>query len=201
MRIYLLRHEERDLSDPTFYSSLTDKGLDLSNKLKYTLDGLEIDIIFSSPFKRTLQTVKPFCDMTGTLVNIEYALYEKIVNHTKSKKIFDKDDFKMDLIERDEEYYLKNTDYVSFYNLEDIEFDDDGLKRSYQFLHHIISLYKETDYNILFVTHSAIMKNMINSDNFITPPMGGIVMIYDKQRILHKKINYVDKSVHFNEII
>lgn len=41
MRIYLLRHEERDLSDPTFYSSLTDKGLDLSNKLKYTLDGLE----------------------------------------------------------------------------------------------------------------------------------------------------------------
>ena len=93
---------------------------------------------------------------------------------------------------------MKNTDYVSFYNLEDIEFDDDGLKRSYQFLHHIISLYKETDYNILFVTHSAIMKNMINSDNFTTPPMGGIVMIYDKQRILHKKINYVDKSVHFN---
>lgn len=198
MRIYLLRHEERDLSDPTFYSSLTDSGLHHSNKLKYTLNRLKINIIFSSPFKRTLQTIKPFCDMTGIPVNIEYALYEKIVNHTHSKKFFDKDDFKMDLIETDEEYYLKNTDYVSFYNLEDIEFNDDGLKRSNQFLHHIISLYKETDYNILFVTHSAVMKNMINLNNFKTPPMGGIVMIYDKQQILPKKINYIDKSVHFN---
>ena len=50
MKLYLLRHEKRSLRDPTFHSPLLQNGLRDAEKLKYLLDDLNINLIFSSPF-------------------------------------------------------------------------------------------------------------------------------------------------------
>lgn len=80
MKIILLRHEERGI-DVGFFSNLTENGIiqsffHLPNKLKK----LKIDLIFSSPFIRTLQTIYPYCYKYKKNVNIEYGLYEYLHN-------------------------------------------------------------------------------------------------------------------------
>ena len=77
MKLYVLRHEKRG-SDASFYSPLLKEGLDNSEKLVKYLDNEKIDLIFSSPFKRTLQTVKPYCDKKNLKINVEFSLYEKM---------------------------------------------------------------------------------------------------------------------------
>ena len=79
MKIILLRHEER-YNDPGFYTKLTDNGVINSLLLPNKLHDYNIDIIFSSPFIRTLETIEPFCYKYDKKVNIEYGLYEYIHN-------------------------------------------------------------------------------------------------------------------------
>lgn len=191
MKLYLLRHDERALDDISFYSPLIPHGLDCANKLKYTLDYYNINLIFCSPFKRTLQTVKPYCDMKNLKLNIEYSLYEKLnnINDTLIKK-------KYDLLPSDEEYYLKNLDYVSYLSLNDLKLDDDSFERSINFMQSIINTYKDIDVNILFVTHSAIIKNIINNKKYTTLPMGGLIL-YNYKTQDYIPINYNEKRVRF----
>lgn len=190
MKLYLLRHEERSLDDISFYSPLLDHGKDCANKLKYTLKNHNISVIFCSPFKRTMQTIEPFCNMTDLKVNIEYSLYEKLDNHIDQIT-------KMNLLETDEEYYLINKDYQSFLNYEDLDLEDDGFNRTTNFLQEIIKKYKYTNENILFVTHSAIIKYIVNNSSFKPPPMGGL-LTYDFITHTYSVVNYVEKkSVHF----
>ena len=104
---------------------------------------------------------------------------------------------KHDLLSSSEEYYLKNLDYVSYLSLNDLKLDDDAFERSINFLQSITSLYKDVNVNILFVTHSAIIKNMINSKNYKTLPMGGLIL-YDYETQSYTPINYNEKKVRFN---
>ena len=53
MKIYVLRHEIRDLKDPTFYSPLLSNGVKNSENLKNILNKHNINLIFSSPFKKS----------------------------------------------------------------------------------------------------------------------------------------------------
>lgn len=192
MKLFLLRHEERALDDISFYSPLLPHGLDCANKLKYTLENYQINLIFCSPFKRTIQTIKPYCDMKNIKLNIEHSLYEKLDN---IDDIMVKQ--KHDLLSSSEEYYLKNLDYVSYLSLNDLKLDDDAFERSINFLQSITSLYKDVNVNILFVTHSAIIKNMINSKNYKTLPTGGLIL-YDYETQSYTPINYNEKKVRFN---
>ena len=59
MKIYLLRHEDRT-QDATFFSPLTKQGLENSVKLIKDLEKSNINIVYSSPFIRTLQTIHPY---------------------------------------------------------------------------------------------------------------------------------------------
>lgn len=79
MKLILLRHEERGY-DIGFYSELTENGIINSHLLSSSLDNLNIDIIFTSPFIRVLQTIYPYCKEHNKKVNIEYGLYEYIHN-------------------------------------------------------------------------------------------------------------------------
>ncbi len=106
MKIILLRHEERDLSDPRFFTELTPKGKENALKLVNKLSKEKIDVIFSSPFLRTLQTIYPYANHFNKKVNVEYGLYEYIHN-----PIFNKDNWYHSL----EEY--KNDKYVYIYNI------------------------------------------------------------------------------------
>jgi len=75
MKLILLRHEERGY-DVGFYSELTYYGIYNSFLLEEKLKNYNIDVIYSSPFIRTLQTIYPYCDKYNKKVNAEYGLYE-----------------------------------------------------------------------------------------------------------------------------
>lgn len=78
MSLYILRHEERDDSNPLFDSPLTKNGIEKSTKLVPLLQRLEIDIIYCSPFLRVVQTIHQYCLQTNKHVNIDNALYESL---------------------------------------------------------------------------------------------------------------------------
>jgi 2,3-bisphosphoglycerate-dependent phosphoglycerate mutase len=76
--VYLLRHEQRGYSI-SFDTTLTNSGLERAETIiTPQLESRSIDIIYSSPFVRTLQTVRPFCEKTGLKVNLEWSLVESI---------------------------------------------------------------------------------------------------------------------------
>uniref|UniRef100_A0A6C0C4R1 Phosphoglycerate mutase n=1 Tax=viral metagenome TaxID=1070528 RepID=A0A6C0C4R1_9ZZZZ len=75
MKIIILRHGDR-FDSPLYFTPLTLKGLTQASKLADELTSYNIDIIYSSPFLRTLQTVYPFCIKTNKKINIENAFYE-----------------------------------------------------------------------------------------------------------------------------
>jgi broad specificity phosphatase PhoE len=80
MKIILLRHEERGI-DVSYHSNLTENGIINANtSLKKKLEKMKIDIIFSSPFIRTLQTIYPYSNANNKKINLEYGLYEYIHN-------------------------------------------------------------------------------------------------------------------------
>jgi phosphohistidine phosphatase SixA len=59
MKLILMRHEERG-PNPGFFTELTDNGIVNSCIIPDLLKDFNIDIIFSSPFIRTLQTIYPY---------------------------------------------------------------------------------------------------------------------------------------------
>ena len=75
MKIYILRHEDRG-KETTIYTPLTPKGIDNSEKLIDIFKKEGIDLIFSSPFIRTLQTVYPYSKDKNIKINLEYSLCE-----------------------------------------------------------------------------------------------------------------------------
>lgn len=86
-KIYILRHEER-FDNISFTTHLTPKGLyNAENKICPLLEQLNISNIYCSPFTRTLETIKPFCDKTRRKVNVEWSLVESLpYNPTISHK-------------------------------------------------------------------------------------------------------------------
>ena len=75
MKIYILRHEDKTM-DTSFFSPLTREGIKNSIKLIDILKEEEIDIVFSSPFIRTLQTIYPYCKEKDININIDYSISE-----------------------------------------------------------------------------------------------------------------------------
>jgi len=191
MKIYILRHEERDDS-PQFYTNLTLQGLFNSENLKYTLEKENIDIIFSSPFPRVLQTIKPFCIMKNMnqLVNVDYALYETMYDPI----YFTKNNYKIELSKSDNEYYLSNPNYKSSITIDDIkcpEQHDDVKFRTTNLLNFIINNYKDTNNNILIASHACAINTIINKygTDVIYPP-GGLAKIYENTKSCYEPINY-----------
>lgn len=189
MKLYLLRHEKRDIRNPTFYSTLLKSGLEDAEKLKFILEKINIDLIFSSPFIRVLQTIKPYCDMKNMNVNIEYSLYEQIANHINVDYYFDENNFQIDLENNNELFYLKEPNYKSFLQLDNIEFTNDTIKRSTNFFNYIINKYKDTDHNILISSHAGIIAEMVNFDPKLWP-MGGLCHVYEDNKYFFKPINF-----------
>jgi broad specificity phosphatase PhoE len=71
MSLYLQRHENREDGINTF-TKLTNKGIKNSKtKILKNLENAEIDIIYSSPFLRTLQTVSPYASKNKKIIRIE----------------------------------------------------------------------------------------------------------------------------------
>ncbi|PHS64779.1 MAG: phosphoglycerate mutase [Flavobacterium sp.] len=57
---YLIRHAEKDRSTPDKDPGLTEKGIERANNWTKILNDKEIDLVFSTDYKRTQQTASPF---------------------------------------------------------------------------------------------------------------------------------------------
>ena len=152
MKIYVLRHELRTES-PLFFTSLTNKGKINSEKLADILNNIDFDIIYSSPFLRTIQTILPYCKQYDKKISFEYSLYE-----CTNDKRFNKDNYHYTY--NDLKKHLPNIDdYTNpvYYPLIDKIIFPESVntykKRLFDFSEFVINKYKNTNKNILFVTH------------------------------------------------
>ena len=69
--VYLIRHAESDRSViETEVRPLTEKGLEDAQKLVNVFRDIEIDRMYSSPYKRALDTVSPLADSCGLGITI-----------------------------------------------------------------------------------------------------------------------------------
>lgn len=152
MIIYVVRHELR-YNNPTFFTSLTNKGQNNAEKLSEKFNNINFDIIFSSPFLRTIQTVLPYCKNYNKKINVEYSLYE-----CTNDKLFNESNYHQDwksikeFIPEIDDYI--NKDYKSF--IDRIKFPETNKSfnnRIFNFMNKIIKEYKNTNKKILIVSH------------------------------------------------
>lgn len=157
MTIYFLRHEERDINNPLFYSQLTDNGKhNANNNLPNTLNKLNIKYIYCSPFLRTLQTIQQFSKESNIKINIEPAISEYIHND----KFKDNDKFK---IISSEEFNI-NQSYTCYQNIKTIKYRENEIelkKRTHKFLSYLLSINENND-NILLVSHMGTINAMLD---------------------------------------
>lgn len=158
MKVILLRHEERGI-DVGFYSNLTEQGIINScNLLPDKLNKLKIDIIFSSPFIRTLQTIYPYSNLYNKKVNIEYGLYEYLHNpyfllgnwYYYINDIND-DDLKS-IINYKYNSVIKKNDFSVLEDEEDLE---KRVKKFFEYLKR--NFYNQT---VLIVTHKGVINKI-----------------------------------------
>lgn len=77
-KVFLLRHEHRG-NTISFDTPLTPIGLERAEQIiAPQLQQLNIKTIYSSPFVRTLQTIRPFCEKTNLKINLEWSLVESM---------------------------------------------------------------------------------------------------------------------------
>lgn len=162
MTLYLLRHEKR-FPIPTYFTTLTEKGLENSQLLVDTIDTIQPDIIFSSPFVRCIQTIYPYILHAHKKLQIEYSLYEHLQDPT-----FTKDNYAHTHSELYEAYpefkSIINETYCSHIQIKDIEYPELSFEqlnnRVLPFIHYIYRTYRDTNIKILIVSHQSIVSTI-----------------------------------------
>jgi len=157
MVLYLLRHELRNPHNTHFQTNLTSIGKYNSNtKLYNKLLNINIDEIYSSPYKRALETVKIYSLSQNVPIKIDWALSEYLDDNArqKNKDISFPNKKEQNIIHKNyniDNEYLPTTeqDYIDTY----FESRESFEKRVDNF---ILFLYTKLYQNILVVTHSAI---------------------------------------------
>tara|TARA_B100000963_G_C22295666_1_gene523362 strand:- start:106 stop:645 length:540 start_codon:yes stop_codon:yes gene_type:complete len=178
MKLILLRHEERG-QHPGFFTSLTNRGLLNSNNLINKIDEHQPDIIYSSPFLRTIQTIRPYALKKNKKIRIDYSLYEYI--HASE---FNLKNYKHQVTELDENIYKDiMDDYKSILQPDNIkckENENDITSRVYNFLN--ILKEKHKNQTILIVSHMSTLNiirkyynNQITLDSNL--PMGSLTIL------------------------
>ncbi len=161
MKIILLRHEDRE-NYPGFYSNLTDKGFNNSIKLVKKLKKYNIDVIYSSPYIRTLQTIYPYSIFYKKKINVEFAISEY-----RHNPYFLIENFIYDISDIADENLVSiiNKNYSSLYKIKDfnyilLEMEYDLESRVKFFFNKIIKNKKNKNKTILIVSHKGVI-NMI----------------------------------------
>ena len=165
MKIYVLRHEHRG-KDPLPLSPLTSKGFKNSLGLIKKIEDINPDIIYCSPFLRTIETIYPYCKINNKKVNIENSLYEYV--HAPEFKYYNYIHRIMDLNKNSYQQLMStciNKEYESFldvYNINFPENEDQLLYRAHKFIHKISNDNALKNKTILLVTHMSTI-NAIKS--------------------------------------
>lgn len=195
MKIYILRHEDRT-QDCSFFSPLTETGLNNSIKLIDFLKKENITKIYCSPFIRTLQTIYPFAKSTNTKINLEYGLCE--LHH---QDLIPKKALGITLPEYLAIAFNSDLDYKTVIKSTDIvypETNKDVGKRVKKFLQNLIMQNFESCENIVIVSHQSIcceILKIVNKNNKIdkslitTYDKGKLSLVFDTSEWKYKSIN------------
>ena len=176
MKIIILRHEKRGDS-PDFNSYLTEEGIKNSELLVEKCNRLNIDIVYSSPYLRCLQTIKPWCLLKGKKTKVDFSLSEYFDEEWNGDKKPRK------LKEEEIEKYLIDNNYkglIDQTSIGDNESESEMIRRCEQFLSFLKNKFEKTNKTILIVTHLSILSNLIklNTNQLIDDyPMGALIDI------------------------
>ncbi|KGA98356.1 phosphoglycerate mutase [Alkalihalobacillus alcalophilus ATCC 27647 = CGMCC 1.3604] len=77
-KIYLVRHCSAIGQEPE--AELTEVGIEQAKMLVDFFSDKNIDRVVSSPFKRALQTIEPFCEQEGKTIQVENNLRERVLS-------------------------------------------------------------------------------------------------------------------------
>ncbi len=198
MKIYILRHEDRT-QDATMFSPLTKEGLKKSIDLSDILKDLNIDLIYSSPFIRTLQTVQPYAKSRNKKINLEYGLEE--IQHPS---LIPENSYTVSLPIYICESFNYNPKYKSTLEPENNKYPEDEhdvSSRVKKVLSKIMNEHLTSKNNILIVTHqvvcNAILKIATKNidltkklDYTSKYPKGGLSRVWNVDQWDFKKINW-----------
>lgn len=160
-----MRHFERyDSID--YFTELNDMGKNnAKDKITY-LEKLNINLIFCSPFIRTIQSIEPYCQKNNIFINIENSLYEYA-----NPKYFNKDNYKHSIkeLKKYNSTNIINNNYDSYLKLDNLEFpsvscDIDIKGRTSKFISYLYKKYKSQNVNILLITHKSTINAILNRD-------------------------------------
>ena len=162
MTVYLLRHEKR-FPTPTYFTSLTDEGLENSKLLCEEINTIQPDIILTSPFLRCIQTIYPYVKKYNKKINIDYSLYEFLED-----PLFTKNNYKHTFDELYDNYPdlkdIINENYHPFSTIDTITFPEHTFEqlndRIVPFINYLEETYKNTDKKILIVSHGSIVSSI-----------------------------------------
>tara|TARA_Y100000813_G_C24159186_1_gene351244 strand:+ start:508 stop:1074 length:567 start_codon:yes stop_codon:yes gene_type:complete len=180
MKIFILRHEKR-FRDHTFFTGLTEEGIQDANCLKNMLLEYKFDEIYSSPYKRTLQTIEPYLYETKKKAKIEYSLNEALTYDNDNSNI--KDIIKDDIYGKE----LIDINYKSYLSMNKLiypESSDNLINRSSSFLEHIKEKYDNSNKNILLVSHMSTLNGLLGRDLMDHYRQGMLTKIYDDELML-----------------
>lgn len=197
MKIYILRHEDRT-QDATMFSPLTKTGLDNAVELIDTIKDLDINIIYSSPFIRTLQTIYPYAKENNKKINVDYSLSE-----FQHESIIPKNSYSVRLPEYIAESFNCNNNYKTLFEPENFEYPEDEHKlnkRVKSFLTKLMKENLEKKCNILLVTHQAVCNSIlkiatkyiddVNIEFTYSYPKGKVTKVWDVDEWYFKPINW-----------
>ena len=164
MKIYFLRHEEREKNDVLFRSTLNERGRERANEsLKNFLGFLKPDEIYCSPFIRAMQTITPYMKDFRKVdtFNVEYGIAETIHHQLFSNKF--NQDFKHN--ENDYRMFPINRSYKSIFPPDQLKYFEDESKlreRVKVFARHLVRDKFNTKKNILICSHRSTLNMLIN---------------------------------------
>lgn len=164
MKIYLLRHEEREKDHVLFRSTLNKNGRERANEsLKNFLGFLKPDEIYCSPFIRAMQTITPYMKDYRKLdtFNVEYAVAETIHHPLFAKKE------NQDFLHNENDYLMFpiNRSYKSVFPPDKLEYYENATKlreRTKLFARDLVSKNFNTKKNILICSHRSTINMLIN---------------------------------------
>ncbi len=166
MVLYILRHERRNLEKVDFFTPLNHIGKhNADTKIFEKFNDIDIETIYSSPYKRTLQTIDKISRVKDIPIKLDWALSEKIGPEKSQGLIwpsYEEQSKVHELFSIDDKYSpTADRDYINSYD----ESIDSFITRVDTFSQY---LQTQKDKNILVVSHQSItdriIKNLTNEE-------------------------------------
>lgn len=144
--VYFVRHAEPNYANHNdFERDLTEKGLADRELVTHYLSDKDIDVVISSPYKRAVDTIKPFADM--------FDLEIEVVEDFKERRV--------DSIWIEDFNAFSKAQWADFsYKLTDGETLGEVQKRNINALFDIVSRYK--DQKIVVGSHGTALATILN---------------------------------------